>query len=642
MKKESATVETELTPVDSVFPNTLSEFVYYRTYSRWQQSAGRRETWEETVARVIGFYKDLAGKKLDDEDWELLHEYIYNFYAMPSMRLMWTAGPALKKNHFGAFNCSFVNINHYSVFSEIMYVLMHGTGVGYSVEQKNIAKVPAIKPFNGNTETLIVGDSKEGWAGAMMEACELWWKGNKVEFDLSKIRKKGTVLKTFGGRASGPGPLKECFDFFADMIERHRGRTLSPINCHDLACKIAESIVVGGVRRSAMISLSDLYDQGMRHAKDGQFWIKAPMRSMSNNSAVYDHKPNSTVFMEEWLALAKSGSGERGIFNRSAIKGMLPKRRSYKDDFGTNPCAEIILRDHGLCNLSEVVLRDTDNFDSVLKKVKVATILGTLQSMLTDFGDLVSDKWAKNQEQERLLGVSITGQMDNPALLTEENLEAWKDYAIGINVEYSKKLGIGRSKAITCTKPSGTCSQLVDSASGFHPRFAKHYIRRVRISSTDPLYKMMKDQGVRFFPEVGQIEGKADTYVCEFPIKAPHNSVTAQDMTAIEQLEQWLKIKSNWAEHTVSATIYVEPDEWLKVGNWVYENFEDISGISFLPKNDHVYQLAPYEKIDEDTYNKMASEEVTIDYGQLSNYESEDYTEGAKSYACTGSSCELT
>ena len=432
----------------------------------------------------MDFYESIAGDKLAPSEYALLDDYIYNFKSMPSMRLVWTAGEALRKNHFGAFNCSFININNIKVFGEIMYVLMHGTGCGYSVEQKQITKLPALKPANGEVISIKIKDSKEGWAEAMLQACEVWWSGGSVDFDYSAIRKKGAVLKTFGGRASGPGPLKECFDYFADMVERHRGRTFSPVNCHDLACKVAESIVVGGVRRSAMISLSDLYDQGMRHAKDGQFWINAPMRSMSNNSAVYDHKPNSTVFMEEWLALAKSGSGERGIFNRSAIKGMLPTRRTYKDDFGTNPCAEIILRDHGLCNLSEVVLRDTDNFESVLEKVKVATILGTLQSMLTNFGPLVSEKWAKNQEQERLLGVSITGQMDNPALLTAENLEAWKDYAVGVNVEYAKKLGITRSKAITCTKPSGTCSQLVDSASGFHNRFAKFYIRRVRLPLT--------------------------------------------------------------------------------------------------------------------------------------------------------------
>lgn len=625
-----------------LFPNELSKFVYYRTYSRWNYDKKRRETWPETVDRVMAYYKKIGDKNLSTEDYDLVKNSILHFKAMPSMRLVWSAGTALDKNHLAAYNCSYLAIDNIHSWSEIMYILMHGTGVGYSVEQKNIQKIPPIKPTSGETVKVVFEDSKEGWAIGLQKSCEAWWNGHDVNYDLHKIRPKGAILKTFGGRASGPGPLKECLDFFSEMLIRHRGRVLSPINCHDLACMVANAIVVGGVRRSAMISLSDLHNEGMRHAKDGQFWIKADMRRMSNNSAVYEHKPSSTVFMEEWLSLAKSGSGERGIFNRSKLKDMIPKRRRHQDDMGVNPCSEIILRNRGLCNLSEVVIRSEDTYSTIMDKIKAATIMGTLQSMLTDFGTFLPDKWKKNADSERLLGVSLTGQMDNPAILTDDNLQEWKDYAIGVNVEYSKKLGITRSKAITCTKPSGTVSTLVDSSSGFHPRFAKFYIRRVRISATDPLYKFLRSQNMKFYPEVGQIDGEASMYVCEFPIKAPDNCVTVSDVSAIEQLIQWKKIKENWAEHTVSATIYVEDDEWFKVGNWVYENFDSISGVSFLPKSKHVYQLAPYEEIDEKRYNQMIKEmPKNIDYSLLAKFESEDMTEGSKNFACTSGACEI-
>ena len=409
-----------------------------------------------------------------------------------------------------------------------------------------------------------------------------------------------------------------------------------------MCCKIAEIVVVGGVRRSALISLSDLYDIGMRSAKNGQFWLTHSYREMSNNSAVYDHKPSSVEFMREWLSLADSGTGERGIFNISNIENMVPKRRNWKKIAGANPCAEIFLRSRGLCNLTEVVVRKEDTFDTLMEKVKVATIMGTIQSMMTKFGDLVSSEWKDNAEEERLLGVSLTGQMDNPELLTGENLQQLRDYAVGVNVKWARKLGIKRAAAITTSKPSGTTSQLVDSASGFHVRYAKYYIRRIRISTSDPLFRMMRDQGFVMTPENGQTERDASTWVASFPIKAPEGCITRHDMNAIQQLEQWLKIKKNWAEHTVSATIYVNEDEWLEVGNWVYSHFNEVSGISFLPKDNGIYRQAPYEEIDQNTYDDMKKKEVIIDYSKLSEYEKEDHnSDGARSFACTGDKCEL-
>ena len=1028
--KEVRIVSEDKNNLDNYFPNEMSKFIFYRTYSRWRYDLSRRETWVETVDRVINFFKDVGGKKISNEDYELLRDNILTMKVMPSMRLMWTAGEAAKKNNFGIYNCSYLSIDNIHSWAEIMFILMHGTGVGYSVEMKCIEKLPTIKEYNGETKKIKVLDSKDGWATSLARACESWWDGYKVEFDYSKIRPSGSILKTFGGRASGPQPLKNCYEYFSTMIERHRGRKLSTVNCHDLSCKVAEAIVVGGVRRSAMISLSDLHDEGMRNAKQGQFWMIQPQRAMSNNSAVYKHKPSSTEFMKEWLSLAESGTGERGLFNRGDLEHLMPKRRRVTEGMGVNPCvtsdtwiqtsegarqvkelidvpfkavvdgkehscrtgffptgmkkvfklktdrgyelrvtdnhkilversrtkmhsgnkiikdelgyqkeeiktewieakdlksgdkivlndlsnvsidieqkdfnkgwligemvgdggynpekyhgyvrfwgetseelsnlalttvkemgcdfhrpvpmgekpvrndcnktyqvstksldllaenfitsyekqilpelekesnsfiagflrglfdsdgtvlnniikgrsirlaqnnlkrlkivqrmlhrlgipstiyenrsgenltsllpdghggkkeykvkqmhelvikrssmmrfaevvgfydpqksqkltkmlirnsgkleyrdfmvtkfvsleeetvedvydctvdevhrfdangmivhncSEIILRDHGLCNLSEVIIRAGDTMDDLFAKVKTATILGTLQSALTDFGNhfYLSDKWKKNAEQERLLGVSMTGQMDNPEILTPENLESLRDYAIGVNVEYARKLGIKRSAAITCSKPSGTVSQLVDSASGFHPRYSKFYIRRIRISATDPLFKMMWDQGFKFVPEVGQSEKDASTWVIEFPIKSPDGCITRNDLTALEQLEQWLKIKKNWAEHTVSATIYVDDGEWLKVGNWVYDHFSDISGISFLPKNNHIYQLAPYEEITEKVYLSMLPEQKSVDYSKLSAYEQEDWTEGAQTLACVGDRCEL-
>jgi len=632
-----------MTEDNYVFENDLAEFVYMRTYSRWTDEKDRRETWEETVDRVVTFFKKVSKNKLKKSDYEAIHQNIHGMHVMPSMRLMWTAGKPAELNNVAIYNCSTVPIDTLHSFAEVYFLLMSGCGVGIDVSRRYIEKLPKVKKLNGETKTIVFEDSKEGWALGTLECCQAMWDGYAIEWDLSKLRPQGARLKTFGGRSSGPGPLDETLHFIKHMAEAHRDRRLSSLNAFDIVTKIAASVVVGGVRRSSIITLSDLYDVGMRDAKQGQFWHTNSHRAMSNNSAIYDEKPSSVEFMKEWLALAQSGTGERGIFNRSSINNLIPKRRRKRNDWTTNPCGEIILRPRGFCNLSEVVVRADDTLETLMEKIRIATMIGTIQSSMTDFtllNDLHGD-WKKNAEEERLLGVSLTGQMDNPDILTPENLQSLRDYSIGVNVEIAERLKINRSVSITTTKPSGTASILVNSASGFHPRFAEYYIRRVRISATDPLYKMMKEQNVTFYPEVGQPEETALTWVVEFPVKAPEGSILVKDVTAIEQLKQWLKIKHNYTEHTVSATIYVNADEWFKIGNFVYENFDDIVGVSFLPKNDHIYQLAPYEEIDEATYNSMAKVFPKIDYSQLSRFETEDQTTGAQTVACSGDSCEI-
>ena len=635
-------IETPI-PQQDIFQNEMSKFVYYRTYSRWDEGKKRRETWDETVQRCVNFLKKVSKNKLKKSDYALIHKYILEMKVMPSMRLLWTAGKPAEINNVAIYNCSTVPIDSLHSFAEVYFLLMSGAGVGVDVSKRYIEKIPKVKKLNGEKSKIVFEDSKEGWAIGTMAICTAMWEGYDVEWDLSKLRPQGARLKTFGGRSSGPGPLDETLHFIKHIVEAHRERKLSSINAFDIITKIANSVVVGGVRRSSIITLSDLYDSGMRNAKQGQFWITNGHRAMSNNSAIYDVKPNSIDFMKEWLALAESGTGERGIFNRYSINDLIPKRRRKRQDWTTNPCGEIILRPRGFCNLSEVVIRAEDTVETLMEKIKVATMIGTIQSTLTNFSLLedLHDDWKKNAIEERLLGVSMTGQMDNPDILTEDNLQTLRDYSIGVNIETAERLKINRSAAITTTKPSGTVSTLVNSASGFHPRFADYYIRRVRISATDPLYKMMKDQGVKFLPEVGQPQETATTLVCEFPVKAPEGSVKVKDINAISQLKQWLKIKHNYTEHTVSATIYVKPDEWFEVGNFVYENFDDLVGVSFLPKDDHIYQLAPYEEIDEKTYNVMLADFPKIDYSKLSIYETEDNTTGAQTVACSGDSCEI-
>ncbi len=630
----------------SFFRNPLSELIYYRTYSRWLPEKGRRETWVETVDRYIAFMRENVGDKLTDAEYTELREAILKQEIMPSMRLLWSAGEAARKTNVAAYNCSFIAPECLQDFGEIMYILMCGTGVGFSVEQQSIHKLPQIKKQTGKKlPTYTVEDSKEGWADAFVFGLKTWFNGEDVAFDYSNIRPQGARLKTMGGRASGPEPLRALMDFSRERILLRQGRRLNTLDVHDIICKIGEVVVMGGVRRSALISLSDLDDVEMRHAKDGAFYISHPQRSMANNSAIYNEKPTVSEFLDEWLSLIKSGSGERGIFNRSTILDQLPERRrktfvDYVSTCGTNPCGEIILRSKQFCNLSEVVARAEDTKETLLRKIRLATILGTYQSMLTKFPYL-SPEWKKNCEEERLLGVSITGQWDCPAVRNSETLQALKAEAIKTNEDYAKRFGINASTCITCVKPSGTVSQLVDAASGMHARHAPYYIRRIRISATDTLFKMLKDQKFPYKPEVGQTDADATTYVLEFPVKAPDGAIFRDDLTAIEQLEYWKKVKVNFTEHNPSVTVSVSDDEWLEVGNWLYKNWDIIGGLSFLPRTNHVYALAPYEAISKEKYEELAKALPKIDFAEIVCYEENDETQGAKELACVSGSCEL-
>ncbi len=628
------------------FRHPLSELIYYRTYSRWLPDKERRETWVETVERYINFMRENLGDKLTAEEYAELRNAILKQDVMPSMRLLWSAGEAARKTHVAAYNCSYIAPESLRDFGEIMYILMCGTGVGFSVEQQTIHKLPQIKRQTGKKRsTFVIEDSKEGWADAFVYGLEAWFNGEDVAFDYSRIRPQGARLKTMGGRASGPEPLRALLDFSRERILMRQGRRLSTLDVHDIICKIGEVVVMGGVRRSALISLSDLDDVEMRHAKDGAFYISHPQRAMANNSAIYNEKPTVTEFLDEWLSLIKSGSGERGIFNRSTILEQVPARRretfaNYLSTCGTNPCGEIILRSKQFCNLSEVVARAEDTRETLLRKIRLATILGTYQATLTNFPYL-SPEWKKNCEEERLLGVSITGQWDSPTVRNAETLQALKAEAIRVNEEYAKRFGIHASTCITCVKPSGTVSQLVDASSGMHPRHAPYYIRRIRISASDPLFKMLKDQKFPYKPEVGQVDGMATTYVLEFPVKAPEGAIFRDDLTAIQQLEYWKLVKTHFTEHNPSVTISVGEDEWLEVGNWLYKNWEIIGGLSFLPRTNHVYALAPYESISKERYEELVAKLPKIDFSEIVCYEETDETQGAKELSCVAGSCEL-
>jgi ribonucleoside-diphosphate reductase alpha chain len=620
------------------FRNDLAEFIYYRSYSKWIDSEQRRETWIETVERYIDFMKENLGDKLSTKDENLIRKYILNQWSMPSMRLMWSAGSAARKTNVCGYNCSFIAPSKPQDFGEIMYISMCGTGVGFSVESDKVQRLPQIKKQTGETVKLVVKDSKEGWADAYVAAMKYWFDGQDVEVDYSQLRPEGARLKTMGGKSSGPAPLMKLMDFTRNLMLDRQGRRLSNIDVHDIVCKIGEIVVSGGVRRSALISLSDLDDEDMRDAKAGQFWNTAPQRMMANNSAIYNEKPSNTDFLEEWLALVKSGSGERGIFNRAGLEKQLPARRwetfkNHADDSGTNPCGEIILRSKQFCNLSEVVARPEDDEKTLLEKVRVASIIGTYQSSLTKFGYL-SKEWKKNCEEEALLGVSITGQWDCPAVHDEKTLAKLRAEAVKTNKQYAKKFGVNESTCVTCVKPSGTVSQLVDAASGMHPRHAPYYIRRIRISATDSLFKMLIAQGVPYHPEVGQSKENANTYVLEFPVKAPEGAILKDDQSALTQLEHWLKVKTNFTEHNPSVTVSVGQDEWIEVGNWVYS-------LSFLPRSDHVYQLAPYEEISKKQYDEMVKKMPDFDFSQIVAFEGTDETEGAKELACVSGTCEI-
>ena len=635
-----------VTESKNYFRNPLAEFIFYRTYSRWIEDESRRETWIETVERYVNYMKQKLGAKLSDEEYVELHQAILKQEAMPSMRLMWGAGKAVENTNVIAYNCSFVAPTQLRDFAEILYLLMCGTGVGFTVEQNNVQQLPQIKRQNGKKIAAhAIEDSKEGWCDAFLKGLEAWFDGRDIEFDYSLLRPAGARLRTMGGRSSGPGPLRELLDFARRKILAKQGRRLSCVDVHDIICKEGEVVVMGGVRRSALISLSDLDDPDMRDAKTGQFYLKEPQRMMANNSAVYEKKPAATVFLDEWISLAKAGTGERGIFNRGGIMSQIPERRrklmeEHLETVGSNPCGEILLRSKEFCNLTEVVSRAEDTEETLLRKVRLATILGTYQSTLTNFKYL-SKEWKKNCEEERLLGVSITGQWDCPAVRNPETLRKLRERAIEVNREYAERFGISQSAAITCIKPSGTLSQLTDSASGMHPRHAPYYIRRVRISATEPLFRMLKDQKVSYHPEVGQPKDAATTYVFEFPVKAPDHAIFRNDLSAIEQLEYWKTVKTNYTEHNPSVTISIGEDEWIGVANWLYEHWDMLGGLAFLPREDHVYQLAPYEEIDQKRYEEMKAAFPEIDYSQILIYEKDDETRGSKELACVSGVCEI-
>lgn len=628
------------------FRNPLSEFVYYRTYAKWIEEEGRRETWIETVDRYINFMKGKLGKMLKESEYAEIRETILRQEAMPSMRLMQFAGAAAEKTNVCAYNCSFVAPSSFQDFGDIIYILMCGTGVGFSVESKNIQSLPQIKMQTSKKfPTFVVPDTKEGWADALVLGMKTWFDGDDIDFDFSLLRPAGARLKIMGGKSSGPKPLIDLLGFARERILRRQGRHLRNIDAHDIICKIGECVVSGGVRRSALISLSDLDDAEMRDAKNGQFWVNEGQRMLANNSAVYNTKPTETEFLQEWIALMKSGAGERGIFNRESLYTSLPKRRvelskNYIGEMGTNPCGEIILRSRQFCNLSEVVARTEDTEADLMRKIKVATILGTYQSTLTKFGYL-GKEWKENCQAERLLGVSVTGQWDSKLARDPEMLRKLRSEAIRINKIYAKRFGINESSCITCVKPSGTVSQTVDCASGMHPRHSPHYIRRIRISATDSLFKMMKDQGVPYSPEVGQTMENATTFVLEFPMKSPDGAVCKDDISAIEQLEHWKIVKLNYTEHNPSVTISVGENEWIKVAHWLYQNWEIVGGLSFLPRSNHVYQLAPYEAIDEKKYNELIKNMPDFDFSKIITYELKDETEAKKELACVSGTCDI-
>jgi len=631
------------------FQNPLSEFIYYRTYSRWIEEEGRRETWIETVDRYMNFMKENLegqGTLLTEQEYDEVKEAILNQRVMPSMRLLWSAGRACRKNNFTAYNCSFIRPESIDDFAEIMYLSMCGTGVGYSVEAENVSKLPVVEYQTGELlPTHAVADSKEGWGDALKVGMRAWFSGKDIGFDYSNVRPAGARLKTMGGQSSGWQVLKDLLEFVRSKILAAQGRKLRPIEVHDVICKIGEVVVMGGVRRSAMISLSDLVDEEMRHAKTGAFYINESQRSMANNSAVYVNKPTAVEFLEEWTSLAKSGTGERGIFNRGNLQFHLPPRRvainkNHLRSMGTNPCGEICLRSKQLCNLTEVVCRSEDTLDSLMDKIRIATLLGTYQSSLTKF-PYVSDEWKKNCEEERLLGVSLTGVWDCPLIRDESVLSKLRQYSVFVNEQYARILNISPSTCITCVKPSGTVSQLVNSASGMHPRHSQYYIRRVRISATDPLFHMIREQKYPFIhPEVGQGEN-ASTYVLEFPVKAPDGSVTRDKVSALELLEFWKTVKKNFTEHNPSATISIGKEEWIPVCSWLYSNWNIIGGLSFLPREEHAYQLAPYEDITREQYDEMVARLPPLDYAAIMAYEKEDTTSGAKELACSSGICTL-
>lgn len=625
------------------------DFIAKRTYARWLDSEGRREDWQDTIARFAAYVDPRVPSSLSDIFLET-KTYLLNKEVMPSMRLLWAAGDACDENNFAAYNCAYVAMDESCKFGEMLYVLMHGTGVGYSVERQYVGELPIVpNSFTKHDSPFLIDDSKLGWKQAYDYCITMLYDGYIPKFDYSLIRPKGARLKTFGGRASGPEPLRQLIDYTTKVFNNAFGRKLNSLEVHDLCCMIANCVVVGGVRRSACISFSNLSDQRMKHAKDGAFWLENPHRSMANNSVAYTDKPDCGMFMEEWLNLMRSGSGERGIVNVKALmeKGAKFNRKTLEHLRG-NPCFEAILQDRGLCNLSELVVRPKDTIDTIKAKLRSAVLLGIIQSTFTYFPN-VSDSWRKQAEEERLLGVSLTGVCDSPLFRkvddkTKNLLKELKQYAHDCAYEFADTFGINRPKQITLVKPSGTVSQLVNSASGLHPRYADYYIRRVRVNSKDPIAKLLVDKSIPCNPEVGQTWDEFNTLVFDFPMKSPRGSINRHMFTAIEQLEYWAMFNEYWCDGNPSATIYVAEDEWVEVGAWIFKNWDRVCGLSFLPKDSGIYQLAPYEELDVEAYQASLKpwKNIEIDFGtELNAYEHEDTTEGAKTYACVGNSCEL-
>ena len=629
---------------NNYLPTDYQTFIATSRYARWIEGTGQRENWGQTVSRYMD--NIVIPKAGDDSYIREIEQAILSLDVMPSMRSLMTAGPAASRDNTSMYNCSYLAVNNIKSFDQAMFILLCGTGVGFSVERQNVSKLPEVpeKMFNSET-TIVVKDSKEGWAKSLRQLVALLYSGEIPKWDVSKVRPAGARLKTFGGRASGPAPLIDLFNFAINTFANAKGRKLSSIECHDIMCKIGEVVVVGGVRRSAMISLSNLSDDRMRHAKSGAWFENDKQRALANNSVSYTEKPDALSFMREWTALVESGSGERGVFNREASKKQagLNGRRDVNYEFGTNPCSEIILRPSQFCNLTECVVRATDTVEDLERKVRLATILGTIQSTYTHFPYLTKE-WADNTEEERLLGVSLTGIMDNQ-LTTIKNsgldkmLQHLKQVAVDTNKEWAERLDIPVSAAISCVKPSGTVSQLVDSSSGIHARHSPYYIRTVRGDIKDPLTQFMKDKGVPHEPCVMKPD---TTVVFSFPQKAPAGAVCTSDMTAIEQLEMWLMYQRNWCEHKPSVTINVKSDEWFEVGAFVYKHFDEMSGVSFLPYSEHTYQQAPYQECGKSEYEMLLSVmPKNIDWSELADYEQEDNTSGSQTMACSGDSCEI-
>tara|TARA_R100000664_G_C2759074_1_gene148463 strand:+ start:1302 stop:3221 length:1920 start_codon:yes stop_codon:yes gene_type:complete len=636
--------------MNNMLPTSYQQFIHKSRYARWIDDEARREDWDETVERYIQYMVSHVQKKhgyqMDVPTLASIKESILSLEVMPSMRAMMTAGLALERDNICGYNCSYIPVDSPRAFDECMYILMCGTGVGFSVERENVDKLPIISDnMSKSTIEIKVADSKVGWAKAYRELVALLYAGQIPSWDMSLIRPAGAKLKVMGGRASGPQPLVDLFNFTIQTFKKATGRRLYPIECHDIMCKVGEVVVVGGVRRSALISLSNLNDDQMRHAKAGQWWENDGQRALANNSVAYKSKPEMGTFMREWLALYDSKSGERGMFNREAADKQAARngRRETGYEWGTNPCSEIILRPYQFCNLSEVVVRENDTLESLKHKVRVATILGTLQSTLTDFKYL-RKIWKQNTEEERLLGVSLTGIMDHGLLSKNTDSKRWlkemRDEAIETNSTYARLLGIRTSSAITCVKPSGTVSQLVDAASGIHARHSQYYIRTVRGDNKDPLTDLMKQANIPNEPDMMKPE---NVTVFSFPMESPKNAVMRTDMSAIEQLELWKTYAIHWCEHKPSITVSVKEHEWMNVGAWVYDNFDIASGVSFLPFSEHTYQQAPYQEIDEAQYSieKERFKDISLDWDKLSDFEKEDHTTGSRELACTAGACEV-